>query len=94
MQLIIIIIIISTKSPFEFVFQCCEFIKVIVYSKGWCEMFVLKPKLILCDFIRPNMLRPNHPYYYREEELCKKASRGLGRGKWATGSRALVRDNQ
>ena len=32
----------STKSPFEFVFECCEFTKVIVQSKSWCDMFVLK----------------------------------------------------
>ena len=32
----------STKSPFEFVFLCCEFKKVIVQSKSWCEMFVFK----------------------------------------------------
>ena len=32
----------STKSPSEFVFMCCEFTKVILYSKDWCEMFVLK----------------------------------------------------
>ena len=30
-----------TKSPFEFVFLFCEFTKVIVWSKSWCEMFVL-----------------------------------------------------
>ena len=32
----------STKLPFEFVFSCCEFTKVSLWSKDWCEMFVLK----------------------------------------------------
>ena len=32
----------STKSPLEFVFKCCEFTKAILYSKSWCEMLVLK----------------------------------------------------
>ena len=31
-----------TKSPFEFVFQCCEFTDVIVQSQSWYEIFVLK----------------------------------------------------
>ena len=30
------------KLPFAFVFLGCEFTKVIVYSKSWCEMFELK----------------------------------------------------
>ena len=33
----------STKSPLKFVFSRCEFTKVMLKSKGWCEMFVLKP---------------------------------------------------
>ena len=32
----------STKSSFEFVLQCCEFTKVILQSKSWCKMYVLK----------------------------------------------------
>jgi hypothetical protein len=32
----------STKSPFEFAFSHCEFTKVLLQSKSWCEMFVLK----------------------------------------------------
>ena len=32
----------STKSPFEFMFACCEFTKVTLKSKSWCEMFVLE----------------------------------------------------
>ena len=32
----------STKSPFEIMFLRCEFTKVILYSKSWCEIFVLK----------------------------------------------------
>ena len=32
----------SSKSPSEFVFLCCWFTKVIMQSKSWFEMFVLK----------------------------------------------------
>ena len=32
----------STKSPFESVFSSCEFTKVIMQSKSWCKIFVLK----------------------------------------------------
>ena len=32
----------DTKSPFEFVFSCCESTKVILQSKSWSEMVVLK----------------------------------------------------
>ena len=32
----------DTKSPFEFVFSCCELTKVILLSKSWCEMMALK----------------------------------------------------
>ena len=31
----------STKSPFEFVFWCWEFTKVLVKSKGYSKMFIL-----------------------------------------------------
>ena len=31
-----------TKSPFIFVFSCCDFTDVILWSKSWCEMFVIK----------------------------------------------------
>ena len=34
--------VLSTESPFEFVFSCCEFTKVILKSKSLCEMLVLK----------------------------------------------------
>jgi len=30
--------VLSTKSPFEFVFSRCEFPKVILYYKSFCEM--------------------------------------------------------
>ena len=32
----------STKSALEFVLTRCEFTKVILQSRSWCEMFVLK----------------------------------------------------
>ena len=32
----------NTKSSFELVCSCCEFTKVILWSKSWCEMFILK----------------------------------------------------
>ena len=32
----------NTKLPFEFVFLHCEFAKVILYSKSWCKIFILK----------------------------------------------------
>ena len=35
-------VFLSTKSPFEFVHSRCGFTKVILYSKSWCEMFLLK----------------------------------------------------
>ena len=40
----------STKSPFEF-----EFTKIIMQSKGWCEMFVLKHSGIQQNIIMGSM---------------------------------------
>ena len=43
--------LLSTKSPFEFLFLNWEFTKVILWSKSWCEMFVLKHSGIQISFI-------------------------------------------
>ena len=44
--------VLSTKSPYEFEFFCCEFTKVILYSKSWCEMYVLKHSDICTNHIK------------------------------------------
>ena len=55
----------STKSPFEFVFSCCEFTKVILLSKSWCETFVLELSGIQIEFYICHIYR----YIYNNKKI-------------------------
>ena len=49
---------------FEFVFLCCEFSQVILQSKSWCEMFILKlsvnTKIFTCQVAKSNFIAHAH----------------------------------
>ena len=49
-----------TKSPFEFLFACCEFTKVIWLSKNLCVMFLLKYFGIQSLFVVKILVLNNH----------------------------------
>ena len=69
-----------TKLPVEFLFWCCEFTKVILKSRGWCEMCVKKLSGIHTKngvFPQLCMVR-NHHFFPRAVKISFLHTKGCG----------------
>ena len=58
----------STKLPIEFVFKFCEFTKVILWSKNWCELFVLKTSGRYTKYIHKFK---GEGFFFKQMDDCK-----------------------
>ena len=56
-------LVLTAKSPFEFVFLCCDFRKVICV-KNFCEMLVFEPSIVQ-ENIYPSYDIINNIFFFR-----------------------------